>query len=42
MRGGVATEVEVRPGDSDGKLTAVASDNLAEDDLVIIDQSSGG
>ncbi len=42
LRAGIATEVEVRPGDSDGKLTAVASDNLAEDDLVIIDQSSGG
>jgi HlyD family secretion protein len=42
LRDGTATEVEVRPGDSDGKLTAVASDSLAEGDLVILDQSSGG
>jgi len=42
LRGGVATEVEVQPGESDGKLTAIASDNLAEGDLVIVDQSSGG
>lgn len=42
LRDGVATEVEVRPGESDGKLTAVVSEDLAEGDLVILDQSSGG
>jgi len=42
LRGGVATEVEVQPGDSDGKLTAITSETLAEGDLVIVDQSSGG
>ena len=42
LRGGVATEVAVRSGDSDGKLTAVAAEDLAEGDLVILDQSRGG
>ncbi len=42
LRNGVATEVEVQPGESDGKLTAVASENLAEGDLVIVDQSTRG
>ncbi len=42
LRDGVATEVEVKPGESDGKVTAVGSDTLAEGDLVIVDQSSGG
>jgi len=42
LRNGVATEVEVEPGESDGKLTAVASENLAEGDLVIVDQSTRG
>lgn len=42
LRGGVATEVEVQPGDSDGKLTAISSETLAEGDMVIVDQSSGG
>jgi HlyD family secretion protein len=42
LRDGVATEVEVKPGESDGKLTAVTSDALAEGDLVIVDQSGGG
>ena len=42
LRDGVATEVEVEAGASDGKLTAVRSDDLAEGDLVIIDQTTGG
>jgi len=42
LRGGVATEIEVQPGESDGKLTAIVSETLAEGDLVIVDQSSGG
>ncbi|MBL9073243.1 efflux RND transporter periplasmic adaptor subunit [Tabrizicola sp.] len=41
LRDGIATEVEVQPGESDGKLTAVASENLSEGDLVILDQSTG-
>ncbi len=42
LSGGVATEVTVKPGENDGKLTAVTSEALAEGDLVIIDQTSGG
>jgi multidrug efflux pump subunit AcrA (membrane-fusion protein) len=42
LRDGVATEVEVRPGETDGKLMAVTSDGLAEGDLAIIDQTTGG
>jgi len=41
LRSGVATEVEVTPGDSDGRLTAVTSDALAEGEQVIIDQTTG-
>lgn len=41
LDGGVATEVAVKPGENDGKLTAVTSETLAEGDLVIIDQTSG-
>jgi HlyD family secretion protein len=42
LREGVPSEVEVQPSDSDGKLTALSADGLAEGDLVIIDQISGG
>lgn len=41
LRDGAAAEINVQPGESDGKLTAVRSDELAEDDQVIIDQSNG-
>jgi HlyD family secretion protein len=40
LRDGTPTEIGVQPGDTDGKLTAVTSDALSEDDLVIIDQST--
>ena len=42
LKAGVATEVEVQPGESDGKLTAVISADLAEGDQVILDQTTGG
>lgn len=42
LQNGVATEVEVEAGESDGKLTAVHSDELTEGDLVIIDQTASG
>lgn len=41
LRSGVATEVPVTVGDSDGRKTAVSGEGLAEGDLVIIDQKSG-
>jgi HlyD family secretion protein len=42
LRNGVPVEVPVQPGDSDGKLTAVTAEGLAEGDSVIIDQSVDG
>ncbi|MGQ0609911.1 MAG: efflux RND transporter periplasmic adaptor subunit [Paracoccaceae bacterium] len=41
LRGGVPTEIAVTPGQSDGASTALSSDDLAEGDLVIIDQKAG-
>jgi HlyD family secretion protein len=41
LRGGVATEVPVTAGETDGKLTAITAADLAEGDSVIIDQKSG-
>lgn len=41
LRNGVPTEVPVQPGDTDGKLTAVTSEGLAEGDKVIVDQTTG-
>lgn len=41
LRGGLPVEVPVQPGDTDGKVTAIAAEGLAEGDLVIIDQSTG-
>lgn len=41
LRDGVATEVPVTTGESDGRMTAVQSDALAEGDEVIIDQRTG-
>jgi HlyD family secretion protein len=42
LRNGVPTAVAVQPGDTDGKLTAITADGLADGDLVIIDQTTGG
>ncbi|KAF0117030.1 MAG: HlyD family secretion protein [Rhodobacteraceae bacterium] len=42
LRSGVPTAVAVQPGDTDGKLTAITAEGLAEGDLVIIDQTAGG
>ena len=42
LRNGVPTAVAVQPGDTDGKLTAITAEGLAEGDLVIIDQTTGG
>jgi HlyD family secretion protein len=41
LRNGVPTEVPVQPGDSDGKLTAITAEGLAEGDKVIVDQRTG-
>ncbi len=41
LRNGVPTEVPVQPGDTDGKLTAVTAEGLAEGDKVIVDQTAG-
>lgn len=40
LRGGIATEVPVATGESDGRMTAVSGEGLAEGDAVIIDQRS--
>lgn len=40
LRGGVPTEIAITPGQSDGTRTALTSDDLAEGDLVIIDQET--
>lgn len=40
LRGGVPTEIAVTPGQSDGASTALSSDDLADGDLVIIDQKA--
>jgi HlyD family secretion protein len=42
LRNDVPTAVAVQPGDTDGKLTAITAEGLAEGDLVIIDQTTGG
>jgi HlyD family secretion protein len=42
LRNGAPVEVEVNPGDTDGKLTAVTAEGLAEGDPVIIDQTTDG
>ncbi len=41
LRNGVPVEVAVQAGDTDGKLTAVSGEGLAEGDPVIIDQTTG-
>ena len=41
LQNGVPTEVPVQPGDTDGKLTAITAEGLAEGDKVIVDQTSG-
>ncbi|MFN4201954.1 MAG: efflux RND transporter periplasmic adaptor subunit [Tabrizicola sp.] len=41
LRNGVPVEVAVEPGDSDGRVTAVVAEGLAEGDPVIIDQTTG-
>lgn len=41
LRNGLPSEVPVQPGDSDGKLTAVTAEGLAEGDQVIVDQTVG-
>lgn len=40
LRDGIASEVAVKIGESDGKMTAVSGEDLAEGDEVIIDQRS--
>ncbi len=42
LRNGVPTAIPVQPGDTDGKLTAITAEGLAEGDLVIIDQTTDG
>lgn len=42
LRDGVPVELPVEPGVSDGRVTAVTAEGLAEGDRVIIDQSPGG
>lgn len=42
LRDGQAVEVEIAPGDSDGRYTAVTSEDLVEGDLVIVDQGEAG
>ena len=41
LRDGIAIEVPVTTGESDGRMTAVSGEGLAEGDAVIIDQRSG-
>jgi HlyD family secretion protein len=41
LKNGVPTEVPVQPGDTDGKLTAITAEGLAEGDKVIVDQRTG-
>jgi HlyD family secretion protein len=41
LKNGVPTEVPVQPGDTDGKLTAITAEGLAEGDQVIVDQGTG-
>lgn len=40
LRGGVPVEVEVKIGDSDGRLTVITEGTLAEGDAVITDQAT--
>ncbi|MFN3994344.1 MAG: efflux RND transporter periplasmic adaptor subunit [Tabrizicola flagellatus] len=42
LRDGVPVEVPVEPGVTDGRVTAVTAEGLAEGDQVIVDQSVGG
>ncbi|WP_170971954.1 efflux RND transporter periplasmic adaptor subunit [Rhodobacter sp. SY28-1] len=42
LQNGVPTEVPVQPGDTDGKVTAVIAEGLAEGDKVIVDQTTDG
>lgn len=41
LRDGVPVELPVQPGVTDGRMTAIATDGLAEGDQVIIDQTTG-
>jgi HlyD family secretion protein len=41
LRDGAAAEVEIAPGETNGRQTAVTSDALVEGDLVITDQTTG-
>ncbi len=40
LRNGQPAQVPVKPGDTDGRLTAIVADGLAEGDLVIVDQTT--
>jgi HlyD family secretion protein len=42
LREGIASRVEVTPGETDGRRTAIEAGDLAEGDAVVIDQTAGG